>query len=179
MSDLYDNYNNKIKKDLVKILNLKNINEVPVIEQISVNMGVGKFKDNKEYLEEAKNDMSNITGLIPSNKLAKKAISGFKLRENDLIGYTVTLRGIRAWDFLEKLIRIVLPRVRDFKGLSRKSFDKNGNYSFGIREHFVFPEINPDKVKHIKSLQVNIKTSTNIDKSAEKMLEGIGFPFTK
>jgi len=130
-------------------------------------------------LQEVRDDLAQITGQKPFERHAKKAISGFKLRQGDLVGFTVTLHGNKAWSFLEKLIKVVLPRVRDFKGLSKKSFDKKGNYSFGISEHFVFPEINADKVKHIKGLQVNIKTTSQDDSIAKKMLESIGFPFKK
>lgn len=172
-------YKNKIKSDLLKDLKLSNVHQVPLIEKISVNIGVGNYKDNKDYLAEAKDDLANITGQKPLERHAKKAISGFKLREGELVGYTVTLRGERAWAFLEKLIKAVLPRVRDFKGLSRKSFDGNGNYSFGIKEHFVFPEVNADKVKYMKSLQINIKTNSTADEHTEKMLELLGFPFNK
>ena len=177
MEKLFETYKTKYRKELKDELKLKNIFQVPNIEKISVNMGFGKFKDNKEFVEEAKNDIASITGQMPSKRLSKESISNFKLREGDLIGYAVTLRGMKAWDFLEKVTRSVMPAVRDFRGLSRKSFDGQGNYSFGIKEHFVFPEINPDKVKHIKSLQINIKSSVRDDNSLETLLEKIGFPF--
>lgn len=178
MEKLYNEYKNKIKSKLLKDLKLKNKFEVPDIEKISVNIGFGNQKDNKDFAEEVKNDLASITGQKALPRYAKLAISSFKLRQNELIGYTVTLRGERAWDFLEKLIKIVLPGVRDFRGLSKKSFDGQGNYSFGIKEHFVFPEVNADKVKFLKSLQINIKTTTNVDEMALKMLESIGFPFS-
>lgn len=174
---LVTNYKSKIKKELQSELKLKSIYEAPDIEKISINMGFGKFKDNKDFVEEAKNDLAVISGQEPSKRLATKSISNFKLREGELIGYTVTLRGTRAWDFLEKLIKVVLPSVRDFRGISRKSFDGKGNFSLGIKEHFVFPEINADKVKYIKSLQINIKTTSVVDSWSEKMLESLGFPF--
>ena len=177
MEKLFETYKTKYRKELKDELKLKNIFQVPNIEKISVNMGFGKFKDNKDFVEEAKNDIAAITGQMPSKRLSKESISNFKLREGDLIGYAVTLRGEKAWDFLEKVIKSVMPAVRDFRGLSNKSFDGQGNYSFGIKEHFVFPEINPDKVKHIKSLQINIKSSVRDDNSLETLLEKIGFPF--
>ena len=177
MEKLFETYKTKYRKELKDELKLKNIFQVPNIEKISVNMGFGKFKDNKDFVEEAKNDIAAITGQMPSKRLSKESISNFKLREGDLIGYAVTLRGEKAWDFLEKVIKSVMPAVRDFRGLSNKSFDGQGNYSFGIKEHFVFPEINPDKVKHIKSLQINIKSSVRDDKSLETLLQKLGFPF--
>ena len=140
MESLMNEYKNKIKKNLVSELKLKNINQTPDIEKIVINMGVGKVKDNKVYLQEAQDDLAVITGQMPYKRHAKKAISGFALRQGELVGYTVTLRGKKAWAFLEKLIKIVMPRIRDFRGVSKKAFDGSGNYSLGIREHFVFPE---------------------------------------
>jgi large subunit ribosomal protein L5 len=179
MDKLITTYKNKIKADVNKDLGNKNIYMAPDIEKISINMGFGNYKDNKDYVAEAEEDLAKIAGQKPLPRYAKQAISSFKLRENELIGYAVTLRGEKAWDFLEKVIKVVLPGVRDFRGLSRKSFDGKGNYCFGIKEHFVFPEINPDKVKHLKSLQINIVTTTDSDEESEKMLESIGFPLVK
>lgn len=177
MEKLITEYKNKIKKELQKELGLKSIYMAPDIEKVSVNIGFGKFKDNKEYAAEVANDLATITGQAPFKRIATKSISNFKLRQGETIGYTVTLRGIKAWDFLEKVIKVVLPSVRDFRGISRKSFDGKGNFSFGIKEHFVFPEINSDKVKYIKSLQINIKTTVKDNEQAEKMLDKLGFPF--
>lgn len=179
MNLLQENYENKIKKDLMKLLKLNNLNEVPNIEKISVNMGLGSSKDNKDYIKEAEADLALITGQKPLPRYAKKSIAGFKLRENELIGYAVTLRHGLAWDLLEKLIKAVLPQVRDFRGLKTKAFDGSGNYSLGINEHFVFPEINPDKVKYIKTLQVNIKTTAKDDLQGKTLLESLGLPFRK
>lgn len=177
--NLYNLYKTKIKEEIKKEQSLKNIYMVPDIEKIVLNMGFGTFKDNKDYVAEAKDDLSKISGQQPIARYSKKAISNFKLRAGELIGYSVTLRGERAWVFLEKLIKIVLPSVRDFRGVSKKAFDKNGNYSFGIKEHFVFQEVNPDKIKHIKGLQITIKTSTSDDNLTKILLEKLGFPFKK
>jgi large subunit ribosomal protein L5 len=179
MEKLQVSYQTKLKKQVNSELSYKNIYEAPDISKVVVNIGFGANKDNKDYVEEAKADLASITGQKPSPRYAKKAISSFKLRQGELIGLTVTLRGARAWDFLEKLIKVVLPAVRDFRGLSLRSFDGKGNYSFGIKEHFVFPEINPDKVKHLKCLQITITTTSKVDKDALKMLEIIGFPLIK
>lgn len=179
MEKLVKTYKSTTKSSINKKLGNKNINQAPDIVKVNVNMGFGQFKDNKEYVAEALDDISKIAGQKPYPRYAKKAISSFKLRQGELIGYSVTLRGEKAWDFVEKLIKIVFPGVRDFRGLNRKAFDGKGNYSLGIKEHFVFPEINPDKVKFIKSLQITIVTNTQMDEQAEIMLESIGFPFKK
>lgn len=179
MEKLEITYKTKYKPELKNEFELDNINQVADLDKVSINMGFGNYKDNKEFVAEALDDLAQITGQKASPRYAKKAISTFKLREGELIGASVTLRGDKAWDFLEKIIKIVLPAVRDFRGLGRKSFDKNGNYCFGITEHFVFPEINGDKVKYIKGLQVNISTTTKDDTMAARMLEMLGFPFIK
>ncbi len=179
METMYKEYKNKIRKELMKEFGLSNAYEVPKLVKVSVNMGVGSYKDNKEYLKEAEEDLTLISGQKALARKAKKAISGFKLRQGEVVGFFVTLRGQKAWAFLEKLIRIVLPRVRDFKGVSVSSFDGSGNYSLGIKEHFVFPEVNTEKVKYLKSLQINIITSAKDDKTAKVFLEKIGMPFKK
>lgn len=176
---LFETYKTKLKKELQDELNLKNVHMVPDIEKIVVNMSFGAFKDNKDFIEEAQNDLSNICGQKPINRYSRKAISNFKLRAGELIALSVTMRGERAWSFLEKLIKVVLPSVRDFRGLPKKSFDKEGNYSFGIKEHFVFPEVNPDRIKHIKGMQITIKTTTKEDKFAKALLEKLELPLKK
>lgn len=179
MNLLQETYEKEIKKDLMKELNLANISDVPDIEKISINMGFGSHKDNKEFVREAEEDLTMISGQKPLPRYARLSVAGFKLREDELIGYAVTLRGGKAWDFLEKLIKAVLPQVRDFRGLKEKAFDGNGNYSIGFNEHFVFPEINPDKVKHIKGFQINIKTTAKTDEHAKVFLTKLGLPFRK
>lgn len=149
------------------------------LEKIVVNMGVGKALDDPKYLESAANDLAVITGQRPTPRPAKKAISGFKVRAGDVVGLAVTLRGKRMRDFFQKLVGIVLPRLRDFRGLSRKSFDGHGNYSLGIPEHTVFPEIDPNKVDKIKSLEMTIVTTAKNDEEGLKFLESLGMPFEK
>ncbi len=149
------------------------------LEKIVVNMGVGKALDDSKYLESASNDLVVITGQKPAVRKAKKAIAGFKLRAGDPIGLMVTLRGRRMRDFFQKLVNIVLPRLRDFHGVSRESFDGGGNYSLGITEHTVFPEIDPNKVGKIKSLEVTIVTTAKTDEEGLELLEKLGMPFEK
>ncbi|HHH14251.1 MAG TPA: 50S ribosomal protein L5 [candidate division WWE3 bacterium] len=179
METLYKEYKNRIKKELMKELGLSSAYQVPDLVKVTLNMGVGSYKDNKEYLKEAEEDLTLIAGQKALPRPSKKAVSGFKLRQGEIIGFSVTLRGEKAWSFIEKLTKIVLPRVRDFKGVSTTSFDGAGNYSLGIEEHFVFPEVNAEKVKYLKGLQINIVTSTKSDKEAKLFLEKIGMPFKK
>ena len=149
------------------------------LEKIVVNMGTGKYKDDSKYLEAAAEDLQVITGQKAAIRTAKKAIAGFKLRAGDPVGLMVTLRGKRMQDFFEKLVSIVLPRLRDFHGVSKKSFDGSGNYNLGIEEHAVFPEIDPNKVGKIKGLEVTIVTSSENDKEGLELLEKLGMPFEK
>ncbi len=151
----------------------------PTLEKIVVSIGTGKQKDDAKYLESAAEDLQVITGQKPAIRAAKKAIAGFKLRAGDTVGLVVTLRGKRMWFFFEKLIHIVLPRLRDFHGVPRKSFDGRGNYSLGIEEHTVFPEIDPNKVGKIKGLEVTIVTTAKTDEEGLNLLEGLGVPFKK
>jgi len=149
------------------------------LEKIIVNMGVGRFKDDQKFLESAAKDLEVITGQKPATRTAKKAVASFKLKAGELIGLVVTLRGKRMWAFFEKLVSIVLPRLRDFHGVSRKSFDGSGNYSLGLEEHTVFPEIDPNKVDKIKGLEVTIVTSAKTDEEGLKLLDKLGMPFAK
>ena len=149
------------------------------LEKIVVSMGVGRALGDSKYLESAAEDLQVITGQKPAIRVAKKAIAGFKLRAGESVGLVVTLRGKRMWFFFEKLVHIVLPRLRDFHGVSRKSFDGGGNYSLGIEEHTVFPEIDPNKVGKIKGLEVTIVTTAKTDKEGVELLEKLGMPFEK
>jgi len=149
------------------------------LEKIVVNMGVGKALDDPKYLESAANDIMVITGQKPAVRKAKKAVASFKLKAGDPIGLVVTLRGKRMWAFFEKLVNIVLPRLRDFHGVSRESFDGSGNYTLGIAEHTVFPEIDPNKVDRIKGLEVTLVTAAQTDSEGLKLLEELGMPFEK
>lgn len=151
----------------------------PTLEKIIVSMGVGRALGDSKYLESAAEDLQVITGQKPAMRAAKKAIAGFKLRAGEPVGLVVTLRGKRMWFFFEKLVHIVLPRLRDFHGVRRKSFDGGGNYSLGIEEHTVFPEIDPNKVGKIKSLEVTIVTTAKTDEEGLVLLESLGMPFEK
>jgi large subunit ribosomal protein L5 len=178
-SRLKTEYNEIIKDELKKELNLSNDMAVPAISKIVVNMGIGEAVTNKTALDDAVEIITLIAGQKPSINKSRKAISAFKLREDMEIGVSVTLRGDRMWEFFDKLVNVVFPRTRDFRGLNPKAFDGNGNYSIGIREHSVFPEIDPNRVQKIRSLQVNIVTTAGDNKSATVLLNKFGFPFAK
>lgn len=172
-------YLTKVKEELKKELSYSSDMAVPKIKKIVVNSGFGTKRDNKEYVRELKSDLTTITGQSPKEGRAGVSISNFKLRKGNLIGYSVTLRGDRMWDFYEKLINIVLPRVKDFRGVSKKAFDKAGNYSIGISEHTIFPEIDVNKVQFIKPLQLTIVTSAHDSNESRLLLEKLEMPFSK
>ena len=150
---------------------------VPRPEKVVINMGVGAEKDKKESLERAKDDLTAITGQTPSFRLAKKAVASFSIRKGDIVGVAVTLRGRKMWDFIEKLVKVVLSRTKDFRGVSRESFDGKGNFTIGIKEQTAFPEINPHKVDKIRGLEVTIVMSTTEDGKAYQVLKELGMPF--
>ena len=158
-------------------LNLKNDFAVPKIEKVVVNAGVGKTLKDPKLLENIIEDFKRITGQTPVKTLAKKSIAGFKIRENQVVGVMVTLRGQKMYDFLEKLVKVALPRVRDFKGLSPKSFDKNGNYSIGIKEQVVFPETSREHLDHTFGFEVNIRVNGGDSIKSLSLLKSLGFPF--
>ncbi len=162
-----------------KELGLKSPMAVPKIVKVVINSGLKEAKDDKKIIETVGQELEAISGQKPKVCRAKKSIAGFKLGKGQPIGLSVTLRGERAFTFLEKLFTIVLPRVRDFSGLSREGFDGNGNYSLGISEQIVFPEIDFAKIGKSRGLQITIVTNTNDDKAAEMLLEKLGLPFTK
>jgi large subunit ribosomal protein L5 len=172
-------YKEEVVPALMKKFGYKNVMQVPKIEKIVVNMGVGEAVQNIKELENAMNDLALITGQKPSVRRAKRSEAGFKLRKGMPIGAKVTLRRDRMWDFLDRLISMALPRVRDFKGLSPKSFDGRGNYNFGLEEQTVFPEIDYDKVDKIRGMNITIVTSAKTDEEAKALLEALGFPFRK
>lgn len=177
---LKQKYEQEIKKELIQELGIKNPMSVPGLVKIVVNAGVGKeFTANSNVAEEYAQDLSLITGQKPVVTKSKKAVSNFKLREGTDNGLKVTLRGDRMWEFLYKLTNVVLPRVKDFRGLSDKSFDKRGNYALGIKEHTVFPEIDTSKLVKIRTLQVIICTSAQNDADAKLLLQKLGVPFNK
>ncbi|OGC59611.1 50S ribosomal protein L5 [candidate division WWE3 bacterium RIFCSPLOWO2_01_FULL_53_14] len=163
----------KLKGELGK----GNVYAVPRITKIVVNIGVGKDKDQKEALEKAKAELALIAGQAPSFRSAKKAIASFGIRRGDIVGLAVTLRGRKMWDFLEKLVKVVLPRTKAFKGISRKSFDGHGNLTIGITEHTAFPEIDSHKVEKIRGLEMTIATSAVSDDKAYLVLKELGMPF--
>jgi len=176
---LANDFSQKIVPQLMKKLNRANAMAVPRVDKVVVNMGIASFRDDKNAVEEAKNELAQITGQHPQLRRARKAISGFHLRRNEPIGLKVTLRRRKMYDFIEKLFRLVLPRLRDFHGLSLQSFDKYGNYTLGISEQIVFPEMSPDKVRRIKGLEITIVTSTQDAKEAQILLESLGAIFEK
>lgn len=172
-------YLEKVRPWLVKELNLKNIMEAPKLKKIVINMGVGEATQSDKVLEQAVEDLSLITGQRPVVTRAKKSVSGFKLRKGVAIGCKVTLRGDRMYEFFDRLVNVALPRVRDFRGLSIKSFDGRGNYNFGVEEQYIFPEIDLDKSERALGMDICIVTSTENDEEARFLLEGLGFPFRK
>jgi large subunit ribosomal protein L5 len=170
-------YRKEIVPELMKLHGYKNINEVPKIEKIVLNMGLGDVKDNSKSFEVAINELAVISGQEPVATKAKKAISNFKVRQGMKIGAKVTLRGNRMYEFLDKVISVALPRVRDFRGVSRKSFDGKGNYALGIKEQLIFPEINYDKIEKIRGFDIIIVTTAKTDSEALSLLEALGMPF--
>ena len=177
--NLYENYHKEAVPWLQKELRLKSPMAVPRIKKVVVSIGLKEAKDDKKVLETVGSQLSAITGQIPKVCRAKKSIAGFKLGKGQPIGLTVTLRGKRAFDFLEKLFAIVLPRVRDFNGVSLNSFDGQGNYSLGISEQIVFSEIDFSKIDKVRGLEITIVTNTKSDENAKMLLIKLGMPFKK
>ena len=177
MSRLLEQYRNNIQKDLMSELNIENVHEVPKIKKIILNMGIGEAKDDSKLVDKAVEDLSLISGQKAIKTKSKKAISGFKIRAGMPLGAMVTLRNKIMYEFLDRLINIAIPRIRDFRGLKSNSFDGNGNYSFGIKEHIIFPEINFDKVDKVKGLDITICTSANNNKEALALLKSFNMPF--
>ena len=168
-----------IKENLMKELDLKNIMECPTLEKIIVNMGVGEATQNAKLIDAAMNDLGIITGQKPLVRKAKKSEAGFELRENMPIGAKVTLRKERMYDFLDRLVNVVLPRVRDFEGVPSNSFDGRGNYSLGLRDQLVFPEIEFDKVDKLQGMSITIVSSARTDEEGRALLKAFGMPFKK
>ncbi|MFH1388570.1 MAG: 50S ribosomal protein L5 [Patescibacteria group bacterium] len=179
MNTLQEKFEKEIKKDLLKKLEKGNVHAVPTLAKITVNMGIGRFKDDKQYKESCIRDLEQITGQKPQVTKSKKSIASFKLRKGEDVGVCVTLRGVKMWDFFQNLVCVVLPRVRDFRGISKKSFDGHGNCSIGFREHLVFPTIDSNKIEKIKSLQVVITTTASNDSDGYLLLKALGIPFKK
>ena len=169
-------YKDIIIPKMISKFNYKNPMQVPKISHITINMGIGDAKDNPKKLESAVNEMTLISGQKPVTTRSKKDISNFKIRKGFPVGCKVTIRGDRMYDFLERLISIALPRTRDFRGLSFKSFDKRGNYSFGIKEQIIFTEINYDKIDSVRGMDINISTTATLDDEAYWLLHYLGLP---
>jgi large subunit ribosomal protein L5 len=176
---LFDYYKTESVSYLMKTLGYKNINQVPRLSKIVVNMGVGAAVSDQKILEEAIKELEAITGQKASIRKAKKAISNFKLREGVSIGCMVTLRRERMFEFLDRLLNVALPRVRDFRGLSDKSFDGRGNYTLGIKEQIIFPEINVDKITRVLGMDITFVTTAKSDNDAYELLKSFGMPFMK
>ena len=170
-------YGSEIRPALMKELGCANMFEVPRLEKIVINMGLGEAIQNVKLLDSAVEELATISGQKPVITRARKAIANFKLREGVPIGCMVTLRGERMYEFFDRLVSAALPRVRDFKGLSDRSFDGRGNYSLGIREQIIFPEINLDKIDKVKGLTISIITTARTDSDAKMLLRAMGFPF--
>ncbi len=179
MSDLQKNYKEKITKDLQKELGIKNTMAVPELQKIVVNIGVKNATADKKNMEIAGDVMAQITGQKAKITAAKKSIASFKLREGEKIGLVVTLRGKRMYDFFEKLVTIVLPRIKDFHGIKKTSFDSRGNYTLGLSEYTVFPEVDLGKAERVQGLEITVVTSAKDSKSALTLLKHLGLPFAK
>jgi large subunit ribosomal protein L5 len=179
MNILKERFLKEISPALMKSLGLKNVMEVPRIKKVVVNIGLGEAMDNPKALDAAVIDLTTIAGQKPVITKARKSIANFKLREGRAIGTAVTLRGERMWSFLDRLMNIVLPRVRDFRGVSIESFDGRGNYTLGLREQIIFPEIEYDKVDKVRGLEITIVTTAPSDDQAAAMLQMLGMPFRK
>ena len=177
MSRLQQEFKDKIKPKLMEKFNYKNIHQIPKIKKIVLNMGIGDAKDDSKILDKAQEELSLITGQKAIKTKARKAIAGFKIREGMPLGVSVTLRNKIMYEFLDRLINIAIPRIRDFRGLNPKSFDQNGNFTMGIKEQIIFPEINYDKIHKIRGLDITICTSANNQSEAIELLRSFNMPF--
>lgn len=174
---LKSEYVNQVVPEMMKEFSFTNKLRTPIVEKVVVNIGLGEALSSSNVIEAAKNDLQLITGQRPIEKKAKKSVANFKLREGQVIGLSVTLRSNNMWYFLDRLLNIALPRVRDFRGVSKKSFDGNGNYSLGLSEQVMFPEIDYNEIDKLRGLQINIVTTTYNDSESKKLLELLGMPF--
>jgi len=176
---LKERYQSEILPELRREFSYANVMQVPRVMKVTVNIGLGEAKENARAVETATADVATITGQKPVVTKSKKAIANFKIRENMPVGIAVTLRGDRMWEFLDRLLNVALPRIRDFHGVPVKAFDGRGNYSLGLREQLIFPEIEYDKVDRIRGMQVNIQTTARTDEEGRRLLEMMGMPFAK
>jgi large subunit ribosomal protein L5 len=175
---MQERYTKEVAPALFKSFGFKNVMQIPRIEKVVLNIGLGEAMDNPKALEAATADLANITGQKPVQTKAKKAIANFKLREGRLIGAKVTLRGDRMWAFIDRLLNIALPRVRDFRGVSANSFDGRGNYTLGLKDQLVFPEIEYDKIDKLRGMEITIVTTAKDDNQARALLQLLGMPFS-
>ncbi len=170
-------YDQTVISAMMKKFNYKNVNQVPKLVKITINSGLGDIKDNSKSIQLAQKELELISGQKPVLTLAKKSVANFKIREGQSIGMKVTLRGTRMYEFFDKFISIALPRVRDFRGVSKKSFDGRGNYSMGVKEQLIFPEISYDQVEKVRGFDICITTTANTDEEARELLAMLGMPF--
>ena len=176
---LKEKYTSDVAPALKEQLNLPNVMQIPRLEKIVVNMGIGEGVDEPKQIESAIEELAVITGQKPRLNRARKSIANFKLRQGNAVGVSVTIRGNRMWEFFDRLVAIAIPRVRDFRGLNPRSFDGRGNYSFGVTEQLIFPEINYDKVTAVRGMDITICTTAGSDEGAKALLEAFGFPFRR
>ena len=179
MTRLQEKYQKEVIPAMIEKFGYKNIMEVPKLEKIVINMGVGEAKENQKVLESAVNDLTLIAGQKPILTRAKKSVANFKIREDMALGCKVTLRKTQMFEFADKLMSIALPRVRDFRGVSSKAFDGRGNYSLGIKEQLIFPEIEYDKIDKVRGMDIIFVTSANTDEEARELLRFLGMPFAQ
>lgn len=179
MNRMQERYQQEISPALMNAFGFKNEMQIPRVEKVVLNIGVGEALDNPKALEAAVGDLATITGQKPVQTKARKSIANFKLREGRIIGTKVTLRGERMWSFLDRLLNVALPRVRDFRGVSPNAFDGRGNYTLGMRDQLVFPEIEYDKIDKLRGLEITIVTTANDDEQARALLQMLGMPFRK
>jgi large subunit ribosomal protein L5 len=179
MTRLQEKYQKEVIPAMIEKFGYKNVMEVPKLEKIVINMGVGEAKENQKVLESAVNDLTLIAGQKPILTRAKKSVANFKIRENMALGCKVTLRKVQMFEFADKLMSIALPRVRDFRGVSSKAFDGRGNYSLGIKEQIIFPEIEYDKIDKVRGMDIIFVTTANTDEEARELLRFLGMPFAQ
>jgi len=179
MNRLQERYQNEAVPALQKAFNYRNVMEIPRIEKVVINVGLGEAMDDAKALEAALGDLTIIAGQKPIQTKARKSIANFKLREGRIIGTKVTLRGARMWSFLDRLVNVALPRVRDFRGISPDSFDGRGNYTLGLRDQLIFPEIEYDKIDKLRGMEISIVTTAKNDEHSREMLRFLGMPFRK
>jgi large subunit ribosomal protein L5 len=179
MARLKDRYNDEVRPALVRAFGYSSIMEAPKLEKVTLNMGVGEAKQDSKMLEAAQGQLATIAGQKPNIRRARKSVAAFKLREGMPVGLSVTLRQARAYEFIDRLTSIALPRLRDFRGLNPRSFDGRGNYSIGVREQVIFPEIDYDTIDQVRGLDITITTSAATDAEAFALLDALGLPFSR